>query len=173
MRVLMWPADFCEDVNMLRVSLLALLLAAASPAFAAALPHGQYLPPDEQNLRSEAPEQQQVLQVTEYSVVVGSQRESNQQPIPITSPTWLLLKTKAVSKGAAATRVLVRFEAEGKSIKRPSFDEKNRTLSLNYPAAQYGVVLDLLRNNTVYVQFLSYPNGHVWADLHTGVQRAR
>lgn len=157
---------------MLRVSLLALLLAASSVALAA-LPHDQFLPPDEQNLRADAPEQQQVLQVTEYSVVVGSQRESNQQPIPITSPTWLLLKTKAVSKGAAATRVVVRFESEGKSIKRPSYDEKSKTLSLNYPLAQYRVLLDLLRNNTVYVQFLSYPNGHVWADLHTGVQRAR
>jgi hypothetical protein len=156
----------------LRVSLLALLLGGSPLAFAA-LPHDQYLPPDEQNLRSDAPEQQQVLQVTEYSVVVGSQRESNQQPIPITSPTWLLLKTKAVSKGAAATKVVVRFESEGKSIKRPSFDEASKTLSLNYPLAQYRVLLDLLRNGTVYVQFLSYPNGHVWADLHTGVQRAR
>ena len=34
-------------------------------------------------------------------------------------------------------------------------------------------LLDLLRNGTLYVQFLSYPNGHVWADLHTGAQRAR
>ncbi|GLK87808.1 hypothetical protein [Pseudomonas turukhanskensis] len=155
-----------------RVCVLALLLL-ASPMALAALPHDQYLPPDEQNLRADAPEQQQVLQVTEYSVVVGSQRESNQQPIPITSPTWLLLKTKAVSKGAAATRVVVRFDSEGKSIKRPSFDEASKTLSLNYPLAQYRVLLDLLRNGTVYVQFLSYPNGHVWADLHTGVQRAR
>ncbi|WP_457441022.1 hypothetical protein [Pseudomonas sp. TE3786] len=156
----------------MRVSLLALLLAGSSLAFAA-LPHEQYLPPDEQNLRQEAPEQQQVLQVTEYSVVVGSQRESNQQPIPITSPTWLLLKTKGVSKGAAATRVLVRFESEGKSLKRPSFDEASKTLNLNYPLAQYRVLLDLLRNGTVYVQFLSYPNGHVWADLHSATQRAR
>jgi hypothetical protein len=155
-----------------RVSVLALLLL-GSPLAMAALPHDQYLPPDEQNLRSDAPEQQQVLQVTEYSVVVGSQRESNQQPIPITSPTWLLLKTKAVSKGAAATKVVVRFESEGKSLKRPSYDEASKTLTLNYPLAQYRVLLDLLRNGTVYVQFLSYPNGHVWADLHTGVQRAR
>ncbi|MEN0106649.1 MAG: hypothetical protein AAGC84_09510 [Pseudomonas sp.] len=156
----------------MRVPLLALLFA-VSPLVSAALPHAQFLPPDEQNLRQEAPEQQQVLQVTEYSVVVGSQRESNQQPIPITSPTWLLLKTKAVSKGAAATKVVVRFESEGKSLKRPSFDEASKTLSLNYPLAQYRVLMDLLRNGTVYVQFVSYPNGHVWADLHTGVQRAR
>lgn len=156
----------------LRISLLALLIA-ASPLATAALPHEQYLPPDEQNLRGEAPDQQQVLQVTEYAVVVGSQRESNQQPIPITSPTWLQLKTKAVSKGASATRVLVRFESEGKSLKRPTFDEASKTLTLNYPLAQYRVLLDLLRNGTVYVQFLSYPNGHVWADLHSGTQRAR
>ncbi len=157
---------------LLRASVLALLLA-ASPLTSAALTHEQYLPPDEQNLRAEAPEQQQVLQVTEYSVVVGSQRESNQQPIPITSPTWLKLKTKAVSKGATVTQVLIRFDSEGKSLKRPSLDEAKQTLTLYYPQAQYRVLLDLLRNGTLYVQFLSYPNGHVWADLHTGAQRAR
>jgi hypothetical protein len=33
--------------------------------------------------------------------------------------------------------------------------------------------VDLLRNEKVYCQFLSYANGHVWADLHTGSVRAR
>ena len=33
--------------------------------------------------------------------------------------------------------------------------------------------MDLLRNDTVYCQFLSYANGHVWADLHTGAVRSR
>lgn len=170
--MLRWRADFSEELTVLRVSLIALFLCAA-PLASAALPHEQYLPPDDQNLRHEAPEQQQVLQVTEYSVVVGSQRESNQQPIPITSPAWLLLKTKAVSKGATVTQVLVRFETEGKSLKRPSLDEASKTLSLNYPLAQYPMLLDLLRSGGVYVQFLSYPNGHVWADLHSAAQRVR
>jgi hypothetical protein len=32
----------------------------------------------------------------------------------------------------------------------------------------------MLRNETVYVQFLTYANGHIWADLHTiGGPRAR
>ena len=35
------------------------------------------------------------------------------------------------------------------------------------------VILDLLRNDTVYVQFLSYANSHVWADLHAGAVRSR
>jgi hypothetical protein len=137
------------------------------------LVHEQYLPPDEQNLRQEAPDLQQVLQVTEYSVVVGSQRESNQQPIPITSPVWLKLKTKAVSKGATVPQVLIRFDSEGKSLKRPTLDDAKQTLTLYYPLAQYPVITELLRNGTLYCQFLSYPNGHVWADLHTGAQRAR
>ena len=38
---------------------------------------------------------------------------------------------------------------------------------------RYRVVIDLLRNNTVYVQFLTYANGHIWADLHTGAERPR
>jgi hypothetical protein len=38
---------------------------------------------------------------------------------------------------------------------------------------QYRTLIDLLRNETLYVQFLSYANGHVWADVHTGVERAR
>ena len=56
-------------------------LAFSGPLFAAAAPvaHAQFLPPDDNNLRGEAPEQQQLLQVTEYSVVLGNQRQSNQQ----------------------------------------------------------------------------------------------
>lgn len=55
----------------------------------------------------------------------------------------------------------------------PTFDSKTRTLSLSYPLSQYRVIMDLLRNDTVYVQFLTYANGHIWADLHTGSVRAR
>lgn len=39
--------------------------------------------------------------------------------------------------------------------------------------ADYRVIIDLLRNETLYVQFLTYANGHVWADLHTGTVRTR
>ncbi|EPP7446153.1 hypothetical protein ACUU9D_006882, partial [Pseudomonas aeruginosa] len=46
--------------------------------------HARFLPPDDGQLRQEAPEQQQLIQITEYSVVLGNQRQSNQQPIPIT-----------------------------------------------------------------------------------------
>ncbi|MNN51778.1 hypothetical protein D3C81_1664390 [compost metagenome] len=69
--------------------------------------------------------------------------------------------------------MLISFDAESKSLKKPAFDAKTRTLTLNYPLAQYRVMLDLLRNDTVYVQFLSYANGHIWVDLHTGAIRAR
>lgn len=58
-------------------------------------------------------------------------------------------------------------------MKKPVYDAGTRTLTLNYPLAQYPALLDLLRNQTVYCQFLAYPNGHVWADLHTGAVRAR
>lgn len=50
------------------------------------------LPADDLQLRTEKPEQQQLMLVTSYSVVVGSQRQSNQQPIPVTSPLWVRLK---------------------------------------------------------------------------------
>ncbi|PSS58166.1 hypothetical protein [Pseudomonas sp. BBP2017] len=144
-----------------------------SMPLAAAPLHSQFLPPDDQSLRQEAPETQQLLQVTSYSVVVGNQRQSNQQPIPVTSPLTLRLKGKPLSKGTAASQVLISFDGESKSLKKPVYDDKSKTLNLNYPLSQYHVILDLLRNDTVYVQFLSYANGHVWADLHTGTIRAR
>lgn len=154
-------------------AILPLLLALSLPVAAAPL-HGQFLPPDDLSLRQEAPVAQQLLQVTDYSVVVGAQRQSDQQPIPITSSLLLRLKGKPLSKGAILTQVLVSFDGEGgKSLKKPVFDEKTRTLTLNYPLASYRVVMDLLRNETLYVQFLAYGNGHVWADLHTGTVRTR
>jgi hypothetical protein len=65
----------------------ALALTLSLPLAAAPAPlHSQFLPPDDLTLRAEAPDQQQLLQVTEYSVVVGNQRQSTQQPIPVTSP---------------------------------------------------------------------------------------
>lgn len=56
---------------------------------------------------------------------------------------------------------------------QPAFDSKTHTLSLSYPLTQYPVVMDFLRNDTLYCQFLTYANGHIWADLHTGSVRAR
>ncbi|MCY1352883.1 hypothetical protein D9M69_392070 [compost metagenome] len=106
-------------------------------------------------------------------MVVGSQRQSNQQPIPVTSPLLLRLKGKPLSQGANVSQVLIHFDGEGKSLKKPSYDAKSRVLTLNYPLAQYQVLIDLLRHGPVYCQFLSYANGHVWADLHTGAQRVR
>jgi len=149
-----------------------LLLLLSMPLAAAPL-HNQFLPPDDLSLRQEAAETQQLLQVTSYSVVLGNQRQSNQQPIPVTAPLTLRLKGKPLSKGATLSQVLISFDGESKSLKKPVFDAKSKVLSLNYPLSQYPVILDLLRNDTVYVQFLSYPNGHVWADLHTGAVRAR
>ncbi|GFM58739.1 hypothetical protein PSCICF_49170 [Pseudomonas cichorii] len=142
------------------------------PAYAEPM-HGQYLPPDDLNLRAGAPEQQQLLQITEYSVVIGNQRQSSQQPIPITSPTLLRLKGKPLNKGATISEVIIHFDAESKSLKKPTYDEPSRTLTLYYPVNQYRAVLDLLRNEKVYCQFLVYANGHVWADLHTAVLRTR
>ncbi|MGX1125129.1 hypothetical protein [Pseudomonas sp. HLS-6 TE3448] len=149
-----------------------LLLALSLPVAAAPL-HSQFLPPDDLSLRQEKPESQQLMQVTDYSVVVGNQRQSNQQPIPVTSPLVLRLKGKPLSKGATISQVVISFDAESKSLKKPAFDDTSRTLTLNYPLAQYRVILDLLRNDTVYVQFLTYANGHIWADLHTGTVRTR
>ncbi|CAK9891298.1 MULTISPECIES: hypothetical protein [Pseudomonas] len=149
------------------------LLFLLSLPLAAAPLHSQFLPPDDLGVRKETADSQQLLQVTSYSVVVGNQRQSNQQPIPVTSPLILRLKGKPLSKGATISQVLISFDAESKSLKKPVFDDKSKTLTLNYPLAQYRVMLDLLRNDTVYVQFLSYPNGHIWADLHTGSVRAR
>ena len=152
----------------------ALALTMSLPLAAAPAPmHGQFLPPDDLTLRTESPEQQQLLQVTEYAVVVGNQRQSNQQPIPVTSPLMLRLKGKPLNKGASISQVVLNFDAESKSLKKPVFDDKSKTLTLSYPVAQYRVIVDLLRNDTVYVQFLSYANGHIWADLHTGVVRTK
>jgi hypothetical protein len=156
-----------------RAALLVLLsLPMAAPVVAEPM-HAQYLPPDELSVREGEPEQQQLLQITDYSVVVGSQRQSNQQPIPVTSPLTLRLKGKPMNKGATISEVLIHFDGESKSLKKPAYDEPSRTLTLYYPASQYRVLLDLLRNEKVYCQFLSYANGHVWADLHTGSVRAR
>ena len=151
----------------------ALSLVLASLPLAAAPMHAQFLPMDDLQLRAEKPEQQQLMQVTSYSVVVGNQRQSNQQPIPVTSPLLLRLKGKPLSQGATVSQVLISFDGESKSLKKPLFDSKTRTLMLSYPASQYPVVMDLLRNDTVYCQFLIYANGHIWADLHTGSVRAR
>ena len=145
---------------------------AAAPA-ALPLLHSQFLPADDLQLRTEKPEQQQLMLVTSYSVVVGSQRQSNQQPIPVTSPLFIRLKGKPMSQGATVREVLISFDGESKSLKKPVFDTKTRTLTLSYPVAQYRVVMDLLRNDTVYCQFLTYANGHIWADVHTGSVRAR
>ncbi|MFJ2489089.1 hypothetical protein [Pseudomonas sp. NPDC087639] len=159
-------------MSLLIRSFAALLLTLSLPLSAAPM-HSQFLPPDDLTLRDAEPEQQQLLQVTDYSVVVGAQRQSNQQPIPVTSSLMIRLKGKSLNKGATITQVLVSFDGESKSLKKPLYDEKSKTLNLFYPLAQYRVVMDLLRNDTVYVQFLSYANGHIWADLHTGSVRAR
>ena len=156
---------------LLRSAALSLML--ASLPLAAAPMHAQFLPMDDLQLRAEKPEQQQLMQVISYSVVVGNQRQSNQQPIPVTSPLLLRLKGKPLSQGATVSQVLISFDGESKSLKKPVFDSKTRTLTLSYPPSQYPVVMDLLRNDTVYCQFLTYANGHIWADLHTGSVRAR
>lgn len=161
-------------MSLLIRSCAALLLSLSLPLAAAPAPmHGQFLPPDDLTLRDAVPEQQQLLQVTEYLVVIGSQRQSNQQPIPVTSPVWLRLKGKPLNKGATISQVLVSFDGESKSLKKPQYDAKSKTLTLYYPMAHYRAVMDLLRNDTVYCQFLSYANGHIWADLHTGSVRPR
>ena len=153
-------------------SFAALLLTFSLPLSAAPM-HSQFLPPDDLTVRDAEPEQQQLLQVTDYSVVVGAQRQSNQQPIPVTSPLMIRLKGKSLNKGATITQVLVNFDGESKSLKKPVYDDKSKTLTLFYPQAQYRVIIDLLRNDTMYVQFLSYANGHIWADLHAGAVRSR
>ena len=145
---------------------------AAAPATTSPL-HAQFLPADELKLRAEPAEAQQLMLVTSYSVVVGSQRQSNQQPIPITSPLLVRLKGKPMSQGATVRQVLLNFDGESKSLKKPAYDSQTRTLTLYYPQAHYRAVMELLRNDTVYCQFLTYANGHIWADLHTGSVRAR
>ncbi|WP_236182220.1 MULTISPECIES: hypothetical protein [Pseudomonas] len=159
-------------MSLLIRSCAALLLTLSLPLSAAPM-HSQFLPPDDLTLRDAEPEQQQLLQVTDYSVVVGAQRQSNQQPIPVTSSLMIRLKGKPLNKGASINQVLVNFDGESKSLKKPAYDAKSKTLTLYYPLAQYRVVIDLLRNGTVYCQFLTYANGHIWADLHTGSTRSR
>lgn len=151
----------------------ALTLALLSDAALAAPMHEQYLPPDDLNLREGAPEQQQLMLVTEYSVVVGNQRPSNQQPIPVTAPLSISLKGKPLNKGATLSEVQIHFDGESKSLKKPSFDPATRTLTLSYPQSHYRTLVDLLRNEKVYCQFLTYANGHVWADLHTAGTKPR
>lgn len=82
------------------VSLLLASLPLAAAPVATPLLHGQFLPADDLQLRSEVPEQQQLMLVTSYSVVVGSQRQSNQQLILVTSPLLVRLKGKPMSQGA-------------------------------------------------------------------------
>ncbi|MDE1165042.1 MAG: hypothetical protein PW845_06530 [Pseudomonas sp.] len=156
----------------MRMMIAALALSTTLPLAAAPM-HSQFLPPDDLALRQEKPEQQQLLQVTDFAVVVGDQRQSNQQPIPVTSSLFIRLKGKPLNKGASVSEVLLTFDAESKSLKKPVFDDATKRLTLNYPLTQYRVIMDLLRNDTVYVQFLTYANGHIWADLHTGSVRAR
>lgn len=151
----------------MRLVLPALILLACSLPITAAPLHDQYLPPDEQGLGDGNVEQQHLLQVTEFSVIAGNQRLSNQQPIPVTAPVTLRLTGKSLIKGATVTQVVITFDAESKSLKRPTLDEAQGTLSLTYPLNQYRVLMDMLRNDRVYVQYLTYANGHVWADLHT------
>ncbi|MBW1247587.1 hypothetical protein [Pseudomonas tolaasii] len=161
-------------MSLLKCICAALALTLSLPLAAApAVMHSQFLPPDDLTLRAETPDQQQLLQVTEYAVVVGNQRQSMQQPIPVTSPLIIRLKGKPLNKGASIAQVVLNFDAESKSLKKPAFDDASKTLTLSYPVAQYRVIVDLLRNETVYVQFLSYANGHIWADLHTGAVRAK
>ena len=154
-------------------SMIAALVLLSSLPLAAAPLHAQFLPPDDLGLRKEQPEQQQLLQITDFSVVVGNQRLSNQQPIPVTSSVLVRLKGKPLNKGATIGQVLLTYDAESKSLKKPNYDDASKTLTLNYPLGQYRTIMDLLRNDTVYVQFLTYPNGHIWADLHTGAVHAR
>ena len=147
-------------MSLLIRSCAALLLTLSLPLAAAPM-HSQFLPPDDLTLRDAEPEQQQLLQVTDYSVVVGAQRQSNQQPIPVTSSLMIRLKGKSLNKGATINQVLVNFDGESKSLKKPVYDDKSKTLTLYYPLAQYRVVIDLLRNDTVYCQFLTLSLIHI------------
>ncbi|WNW13464.1 hypothetical protein RRX38_20650 [Pseudomonas sp. DTU_2021_1001937_2_SI_NGA_ILE_001] len=151
----------------------ALALALLAGSAVAGPMHEQYLPPDDQSLREGTPEQQQLMLITEYSVVVGNQRPSNQQPIPVTAPLSISLRGKPLNKGATLSEVQIHFDGESKSLKRPSFDAASRTLTLYYPQSHYRTLVDLLRNEKVYCQFLVYANGHVWADLHTAGAKPR
>ncbi len=135
--------------------------------------HARFLPPDDGQLRQEAPEQQQLIQITEYSVVLGNQRQSNQQPIPITTPTLLRLKGKPLSKGATLAQVLIQFDSEGKSLKKPVYDAGTRTLTLNYPLAQYPACSTCCATRRSIASSSPIPTAMFGADLHTGAVRAR
>jgi hypothetical protein len=134
--------------------------------------HSQFLPPDDLTLRGSA----------DQPAIAASHRlfGGGWCPAPVrpaTDPDHLVVadapQGQTLSKGATINQVLVNFDGESKSLKKPVYDDKSRTLSLNYPVSDYRVVMDLLRNETVYVQFLTYANGHIWADLHTGTVRTR
>lgn len=157
----------------MRLLFAALLSSLCALPLAAAPLHAQYLPADDAQLRQGEPVQQQLMQVIDFSVVAGNERLSNEQPIPITAPLTVRLKGKPVAKGGNLAEVLITFDNESKSLKKANFDEASKTLSLNYPLIQYRVIMELLRSDTVYVQYLTYQNGHVWADLHTTGGRAR
>lgn len=116
---------------------------------------------------------QQVIQITQYNVVFGNQRQSNQQPLPITAPVYLTLKGRPISRNATLAKVVIQFETESKTLRKPAFDADSYTLLLSYPLTQYPLIMDMLQRNTVYCQFLVYDNGHVWADLHTGSVRLK
>ena len=67
-------------MSLLIRSCVALLLTVSLPLSAAPAPtSAQFLPPDDLTLRDAEPEQQQLLQVTEYSVVVGKENEATDQ----------------------------------------------------------------------------------------------
>lgn len=157
----------------MRKWLLVCALAVSGTAWAAEPMHGQFLPDDKDALRSGELLEQQLLQVTHYHVATSIQRPSDVQPIPITAHTQLLLKGQPLNRGASVMQVRISFDGEGKSLKKPAFNAATRTLSLQYPASQYAVLLDLLRHERLYVQFIRYANGHIWADLHTGMVKAR
>ena len=111
--------------------------------------HARFLPPDDGQLRQEAPEQQQLIQITEYSVVLGNQRQSNQQPIPITTPTLLRLEGQAAEQGRdpgpGADPVRQRRQEPEEAGLRCRDPHPHAQL----PLAQYPALLDLLRNQTV------------------------
>ena len=160
-------------MNLLIRTCAALALTLSLPLAAAPAPlHSQFLPSDDLTLRAEAPDQQQLLQVTEYAVVVGNQRQSSQQPIPVTSPLMIRLKGKPLNKGATISQVVLNFDAESKSLKSRVYTRaKHSTCPTRCPYGGGGRDCRLLRN-TVYVQFLVMPRAYL-ADLHTGAVRAR
>ena len=67
--------------------LLASLPLAAAPV-ATPLLHGQFLPADDLQLRSEVPEQQQLMLVTSYSVVVAASASPTNSRSRSLRPCW-------------------------------------------------------------------------------------